>query len=89
MMNMHSKYDNMHKNGMIYVLKSTNNHVISSISCMLSGTDDIQFMHELTWLPMQFKALNILFVCMLSYFECIFIILYNFSLWSKNISFYG
>ena len=36
MMNLDSKYDNMHKIGMIYVLKCTNNHVISSISCMLS-----------------------------------------------------
>ena len=35
-MNMHSKYDKMHKNGMIYALKYTYNHVISSISCMLS-----------------------------------------------------
>ena len=28
MMNMQSKYDNMHKNGINYVLKSTNNHAI-------------------------------------------------------------
>ena len=36
MMNMHSKYDNMHKNGMIYAVKCTNSHVISSINSMLS-----------------------------------------------------
>ena len=35
MMIMHSKYDNMPKNGMNYALKCTDNHVISSISCML------------------------------------------------------
>ena len=33
---MHSKYDNIHKNRIIYVLKCTNNHVISSINCRLS-----------------------------------------------------
>ena len=35
-MNMHSKYDNMHKNEIIYVVKCTNNHVISSVSNILS-----------------------------------------------------
>ena len=35
MMNMHSKYDNIHRDGMNYTLKCTINHVISSINCML------------------------------------------------------
>ena len=38
MMNLHSKYDNMHKIGMIYTLKYTNIHVILSINYMLSVT---------------------------------------------------
>ena len=33
--------------------------------------DNMQFMHEFTWLLMQFKTLIILFLCMLSYFEYI------------------
>ena len=36
MMNIHSTYDNMHKNVIIYDLKCTNNHVILSINYMLS-----------------------------------------------------
>ena len=36
MMNMHSKYDNMHRNGMFYALLYINNHENTSISCMLS-----------------------------------------------------
>ena len=35
-MNMHSKYDNLHKNGMTYALKFINNHVISTLNYMLS-----------------------------------------------------
>ena len=35
MINMQSKYDDMHKNGMNYAVKCSNNHVISSISYML------------------------------------------------------
>ena len=34
-MNMHLKYDNMYMNGINYALNYTNNHVISSINCML------------------------------------------------------
>ena len=33
---MHSKYDNMHKNGMFYALLCINNYVITSMNCMLS-----------------------------------------------------
>ena len=33
---MHSKYDNMHKNIIVYVLICINNHIIASISFMLS-----------------------------------------------------
>ena len=36
MMNVHANYDNMHKNGIIDALTYINNHVIKSISCMLS-----------------------------------------------------
>ena len=36
--------------------------------------DNIQFIHEFTWLLMEIKALDAPFVCMLSYFNCISII---------------
>ena len=36
MMNMLSKYDNMHKNGISYAFNYINNHAIVSIICMLS-----------------------------------------------------
>ena len=35
-MNMHSKYDNVHKNGMFYALIWINNHVIIIINFILS-----------------------------------------------------
>ena len=35
MIDVHSKYDNMHKNEMFYALIYINNYVITSISCML------------------------------------------------------
>ena len=36
MIEMHSKYDNMHTNGMFYVLICINNHVLSCYDCILS-----------------------------------------------------
>ena len=36
MINIHSKYDNMHENCMFYPLILINNHQITSRSCMLS-----------------------------------------------------
>ena len=36
MIDMHSKYDNMHMNGMSYALIYINNHIITCINCMLS-----------------------------------------------------
>ena len=36
MIEMHSKYDNMHTNGMFYALICINNHVLSCYDCMLS-----------------------------------------------------
>ena len=36
MIDMHLKYDNMHKNGMFYALICINNHVIACLGCMLS-----------------------------------------------------
>ena len=36
MMNIYLKYDNMHKNEIFNALNFINNHVIKSISCMLS-----------------------------------------------------
>ena len=36
MIDMRSKYDNMHKNGIFYALICINKHVITSISCVLS-----------------------------------------------------
>ena len=38
MMNVHSKYNNMHRNIMVYKLICTNNHEITNISCMLSSS---------------------------------------------------
>ena len=38
MIDIHSKYDNMHKNVMFYVLCFINNNVIISLNCMLSIT---------------------------------------------------
>ena len=40
MMNMYLKYDNMDNNGMFCVQICINNHVITSISCMLSLNSD-------------------------------------------------
>ena len=37
----HSKYDNMHKNGMFYALIYINNHIIICINCMLSCVKSI------------------------------------------------
>ena len=34
---MHSKYDNMHKNRMIYPLICINNDIIACVNCMLSS----------------------------------------------------
>ena len=34
---MHSKYDNMHMNGMFYALICINNYIITSLSCMSLG----------------------------------------------------
>ena len=36
MMDMHSKYDNMHKNGMFYASIRINNQIITYINYMLS-----------------------------------------------------
>ena len=36
---MHSKYDNMYKNGMIYALICINNHIITDINYMLLVTN--------------------------------------------------
>ena len=35
MIDMHSKYDNMHRNGMFDTLICINNHIIACVSCML------------------------------------------------------
>ena len=36
MIDMHSKYDNMHKNRMLYALICINNRIIACLNCMLS-----------------------------------------------------
>ena len=36
MIDIHSKHNNMHKNGMFNALISLNNHIITCIDCMLS-----------------------------------------------------
>ena len=38
MIDIHSKHDNMHKNGMFYALICIKNHIITCIDCMLSNT---------------------------------------------------
>ena len=38
MINMHSKFDNMHKNGMVYALVYINNIIITYRNFMLSST---------------------------------------------------
>ena len=43
MIDKHSKYDNMHKNGMFNALICINNHTISSISCMLSWSIELKY----------------------------------------------
>ena len=35
MIDMHSKYDNMHENGMFYALICINNHIVTCLNCML------------------------------------------------------
>ena len=37
MLDMHSKYDNRHKNGMFYALIYINNQIIACVNCMLSA----------------------------------------------------
>ena len=37
MLNMHSKHDNMHKNGIFYALIFINKHIISCVNSMLSA----------------------------------------------------
>ena len=41
MIDMHSKYDNMHKNGMFYALICINNCIIACENCILSITHSI------------------------------------------------
>ena len=48
MMNKHSDYDDIHCNGMNYVLKCINNHVISIMGCMLSLTKPILLLFKLS-----------------------------------------
>ena len=36
MIDMHSKYDNMHTNEMFYALICINNHIIECVNCILS-----------------------------------------------------
>ena len=38
MIDMNAKYDNMHKNEIVYVLICINNHIITSINFILSTT---------------------------------------------------
>ena len=40
MIDMHSNYDNMHKNRMFYALIYINNHIITSINCMFPNLDE-------------------------------------------------
>ena len=47
---------------------------------LIVDIDNMLFMHEITWILMQLKALIIPNICMLSYFKYISIILYHFML---------
>ena len=42
MIEMHSKYDNMHINVMFYALNCINNHFLSCYDCMLSDTKSLE-----------------------------------------------
>ena len=42
MIDMHSKYDNMHENEMLYVLICINSHVITNLNCMLLVLDGME-----------------------------------------------
>ena len=46
MIEMHSKYDNMHQNGMFYALICINNHIIACINCVLSMHSKYDNMHR-------------------------------------------
>ena len=54
MIDMHSKYVNMHKNGMFYALICINSHIIASENCMLLVTplgSGGHVVHFAMWLP--------------------------------------
>ena len=56
---MHSKYDNMHKNEMFYALVCINNYIISCINCMLSASEARESnIHHLSY-PKKFKKLKV------------------------------
>ena len=44
MVDMHSKYDNMHKNGIFYAKICINNHIIICINYMLSPRYTLNFL---------------------------------------------
>ena len=46
MIEMHSKYDNMHTNRIFNVLNCINNHVNSCINCMLSVGSEARIVEE-------------------------------------------
>ena len=50
MIDMHSKYDNMHKNGLFDALICINNHIIACVNCMLSSSSYfITFIDNFSW----------------------------------------
>ena len=61
---MHSKYDNVHKYIMFYVLICINNHIIICINCMLSGSDDGYYVSykSITLLSILFVYIEIKFI---------------------------
>ena len=55
MIEMHSKYHNMHQNGMFYALICINNHIISCINCVLLTKRDREVV-ENTWSHVKTKS---------------------------------
>ena len=90
MIDMHSKYDNMHKNGMFYALIFINILKITCINCMIlegiliRGVSSINDPHKLffdgdssfMWTPNHPKeVMNIMYLANQSYFNLLFIFL--------------
>ena len=74
MIDMHSKYDNMHKNGMFYALIFIKNYIITCINCMLSPLSHSQLSFAVLvafYPPLFFVSLSPPFVFAISLFKAL------------------